>query len=268
MKTDERIAAFRAAHVPGRPLVMPNAWDAGSARVLAGVGATALATTSSGHALTLGRADGEVTRDEALAHADALVAAVDVPVSADLEDGFGDDPAAVAETVRAAAGTGLAGCSVEDWSRDRACLYDADAAVARVAAAVAAARGTTGLMITARAENLLRGGDDLDDTIARLRAFAAVGADVLYAPGLRDLDAIARVVAAVDRPVNVLVVPGGPSVPELAGVGVARVSVGGSLAWVAMGAAVAAVQELLGPGTTGFLTETARARAAARDALR
>src|SRR3954465_3480431 len=115
MKAAERIVAFRAAHVPGRPLVMPNAWDAGSARVMAGLGAAALATTSSGHALTLGRTDGEVTRDEALAHAPGVVEAVDVPVSADLENGFGDDPQAVAGTVRAAAVTGLAGCSVEDW---------------------------------------------------------------------------------------------------------------------------------------------------------
>jgi 2-methylisocitrate lyase-like PEP mutase family enzyme len=267
MATAARIAAFRAAHVPGRPLVMPNAWDAGSARVMAGLGAAALATTSSGHALTLGRPDGAVTRPEALAHAAGLVAAVDVPVSADLENGFGDEPEAVADTVRAAAATGLAGCSVEDWSRDGSGIYAADLAAARVAAAVEAARQTTGLVITARAENLLRGVADLDDTIARLRAFAAAGADVLYAPGLADLDAIARVVAAVDRPVNVLVVPGGPTVPELAGVGVARVSVGGSLAWVAMGAAVAAVQELLGSGTTGFLNAVGPARTAARDAL-
>jgi 2-methylisocitrate lyase-like PEP mutase family enzyme len=268
MAADDRIATFRAAHVPGRPLVMPNAWDAGSARVMAGLGAAALATTSSGHALTLGRPDGAVTRDEALAHAAALVAAVDVPVTADLENGFADEPDRVAATVREAAATGLAGCSVEDWSRDDRRLYDTPLAVARVAAAVAAAQETSGLVVTARAENLLRGGDDLDDTIARLRAYAAAGADLVYAPGLRDLDAIARVVEAVDRPVNVLVVPGGPTVPELAGAGVARISVGGALAWVAMGAAVDAARELLGPGTTGFLQNVAAAAQGARTALR
>jgi 2-methylisocitrate lyase-like PEP mutase family enzyme len=258
-------AAFRALHVPGRPLLMPNPWDVGSARLLAAMGFAALATTSSGYAATLGRLDGGITRDEALGHAEELVAGVGVPVSADLENGFGDDPGEVAATVTAAAATGLAGCSIEDWSGSE--FYDRALAVDRIAAAVEAARDS-GLVLTARAENYIRGNTDLDDTIARLQAFQEAGADVLFAPGIADLADIRRVVEAVDRPVNVLALPGVPSVVDLAGVGVARVSVGGAFNNVATAAVVHAARELLDSGTYGYLTQAAEGRAAAGEAFR
>ncbi|MBC3191019.1 isocitrate lyase/phosphoenolpyruvate mutase family protein [Pseudonocardia sp. C8] len=239
---------FRALHVPGRPLLMPNPWDAGSARLLTSLGFGALATTSGGHAGTLGRLDGQVARDEALAHAAELVAAVDVPVSADLENGFGPDLDAVRRTVQGAAGVGLAGCSIEDFDPE-AGLYPIDVAAERVAAAVGEADG---MVITARAENHLRGHPDLDDTIARLRAYADAGADVVYAPGLAELADIERVVGSVDRPVNVLVHAAAPTVAELASVGVARISVGSAFFHVAMGALARAGHELLEEGTYGY----------------
>ncbi len=178
---------FLALHRPGAPLLIPNPWDVGSAKLLASLGFEALATTSSGYAATLGRLDGAVTRDEALAHAAELVAATPLPVSADLENGFGDSPDAVAETVRLAREAGLAGCSIEDFSGDDdAPIYDRDRAAERVAAAVEAAHaGPVRLVLTARAENHIHGIDDLADTIARLQAYQAAGADVLYAPGSR-----------------------------------------------------------------------------------
>jgi 2-methylisocitrate lyase-like PEP mutase family enzyme len=223
----------------------------GTAKVLAFLGFRALATTSSGHAAALGRPDGGVTRDEALAHAAALVGATDLPVSADLEDGFTDDPAGAAETVRLAADTGLAGCSIEDWSRSRHALNDLDLAVAKVAAAAGAAHAG-GLVLTARAENHIRGVDNLDDTITRLQAYQEAGADVLYAPGLTEPRDIARVVESVQRPVNVLARPGVPAVAELGRLGVRRVSVGGGFALVAYGALAAAARELLDAGTYGY----------------
>ena len=212
---------FAALHVPGRPLVMPNPWDAGSARLLASLGFQALATTSSGYAGTLGRLDYSVSRDEALTHAAAIVAAVEVPVSADLENCFSDDPDGVAETVSGAVEAGLAGCSVEDFTgrRDDP-IYPLDLAVKRVAAAAEAAHRGPGLVLTARAENHLHGRADLADTIARLRAYRDAGADVLYAPGLADISDISAVVEAVDRPVNVLLRPGGPSCRGGGGAGV------------------------------------------------
>ncbi|WAX57963.1 isocitrate lyase/phosphoenolpyruvate mutase family protein [Jatrophihabitans cynanchi] len=249
----ERADAFRALHVPGTPLLMPNPWDVGSALLLQSLGFAALATTSGGFAMTLGRPDGSVTREEALEHARELVAAVDVPVSADLENCFADDPAGVAATVAAAVETGLAGCSVEDWSGDR--LYPLDESADRVRAAVEAARGH--LVLTARAENHLRGQDDLADTISRLQAYQQAGADVLYAPGITDLGQIRSLVAELDRPVNVLAMSGGPSVAELAAAGVARVSVGSAFAFTAMGAVVEAARELQQQGTYGY-TERAR----------
>jgi 2-methylisocitrate lyase-like PEP mutase family enzyme len=206
---------FRALHVPGDPLLMPNPWDAGTARVLATLGFKALATTSSGYAGTLGRPDGDVDRDEALAHAADVIAAVAVPVSADLENGYADDAAGVPETVRAAIAVGLAGCSVEDY--DGGALYDREIATARVRAAAEAAREGNGIVLTARAENHIRGNPDLADTIARLRAYEQAGADVLYAPGLVELEDIRRVVGSVGRPVNVLLRPGMAPVSELAG---------------------------------------------------
>jgi 2-methylisocitrate lyase-like PEP mutase family enzyme len=253
-------ADFLALHVPGSPLLMPNPWDAGSARILAEVGFQALATTSGGYAGTLGRLDYSVTRDEALTHAAAIVAAVDVPVSADLENGFADEPEGVALTAAGAAAAGLAGFSIEDFTGDpTAAIYPMGLAAERVAAAV-----ESSLVVTARAENYLRGRPDLGDTIARLQAYAEAGAAVLYAPGLVDIDDIRAVVAAVDRPVNILLVPGGPTVPELAHAGVARVSVGGSFFSVALGAVGRAGRELLDHGTLGWMELAGEGRAWAR----
>ena len=260
MTQAEKAQRFLALHESERPLLLPNPWDAGSARLLASLGFHALATTSSGFAATLGRLDYSVTRDEAIEHAAAIAAATDVPVSADLENAFADEPEGVAETIRLALGAGLAGCSVEDATgRDDEPIYGLELAAARVAAAAEAAHaGDVHLVLTARAENHLHGRDDLDDTIARLRAFQDAGADVLYAPGLHRPEDIRRVVESVDRPVNVLAVPGAPPVAELAELGVARVSVGGGFAYAAIGGAVEAARELLEEGTYGF---TKRSRA-------
>jgi 2-methylisocitrate lyase-like PEP mutase family enzyme len=260
----EKAATFLALHRPGRPLLLPNPWDPGSARLLASLGFQALATTSSGFAATLGRSDGSVSREEALAHAAAIVAATDLPVSADLENCFADDPDAVATTVALAAETGLAGCSVEDYSgNDDEPIYDIGLAAERVAAAVEAAHGGPArLVLTARAENYLYGRPDLADTIRRLLAYQQAGADVLYAPGLTRLDDIRQLVSAVDRPVNILAMPGTPPVGELAGVGVSRVSVGGALAFAALGALVDAASELRDKGTYGYLASSAAGRRA------
>ncbi|HWD43710.1 MAG TPA: isocitrate lyase/phosphoenolpyruvate mutase family protein [Actinomycetota bacterium] len=249
-----KVRRFLELHHGEKPLLLPNPWDAGSARLLAWLGFQALATTSSGHAATLGRRDGSVTRSEALEHAAAIVAATELPVSADLESGFADDPAGVAETVRLALEAGLAGCSVEDATGDRARpIADAGVAADRVqAAAEAAHRGPVRLVLTARAENYLYGRPDLADTITRLQAYQDAGADVLYAPGVSDLAEIRQLVASVDRPVNVLALPGVPPVPELAAAGVARVSVGGAFAFAALGALVEAATELRDAGTYEF----------------
>ena len=257
-------ARFLALHVRGRPLLMANAWDRGSARLLVSLGFPALATTSSGFAATLGRIDGHVTRDEALEHAQALVEAVDVPVSADLENGFCVDPADVAETVSSAIDVGLAGCSIEDYAgRADDTIYDRGLAIERVAAAAEAAHGgPQRLVLTARAENHIHGRDDVDDTIARLQGYQEAGADVLFAPGLDRPDTLRRVLAEVDLPVNVLVRPGAPTVPELAELGVARISVGGSFAFAALGAVVDAGRELLDHGTTGYGALAAKGRRA------
>jgi 2-methylisocitrate lyase-like PEP mutase family enzyme len=239
---------FRALHVPGRPLLMPNPWDVGVAKFLAALGFEALATTSSGFAATLGRLDGNVTREEAIEHSARLVAAVDVPVSADLENGFADDPEGVAETVRQAIGAGLAGCSIEDYGDDG--LYEPGHAAERVAAAVEAANGE--IVLTARAENHIRGNPDLDDTIRRLQSYEQAGADVLFAPGLTSIDDVRRVVESVGKPVNVLAWPGTPPVPELAEAGVARVSIGGGFTYVALGAVEQAAREVREHGTFGY----------------
>jgi 2-methylisocitrate lyase-like PEP mutase family enzyme len=260
---------FLALHRPGAPLLMPNPWDAGSAKLLASLGFEALATTSSGFAATLGRRDGGVTRDEALAHAAEIVAATPLPVSADLENGFGDTPEAVAETVARACETGLAGCSIEDFGGERERgVYDRGLAVERVAAAVEAAHaGPARLVLTARAENHIRGVEDLDDTIARLQAYERAGADVLFAPGLRTVEHIRAVVEAVERPMNVLMLPGCPPVSQLVEAGVARVSVGGAFAFVALAAVVKAARELREDGTAGYLEQTAEGARAARAAF-
>lgn len=246
---------------------MPNPWDVGSAKLLASLGFEALATTSGGHAMTLGRRDGGVTRDEALAHAAEIAAATPLPVSADLEDGFGEAPEEVAETVASARATGLAGCSIEDYGGGR--VYEAGLAAERVAAAVEAAHaaGSARLVLTARAENHLRGVDDLDDTIARLQAYEQAGADVLYAPALRTIEQVRAVVDAVERPVNVLMWPGSPAVPELAAAGVARVSVGAAFAFAGLAAVVDAARELREQGTSGYLERSSLGGSAARDAF-
>jgi 2-methylisocitrate lyase-like PEP mutase family enzyme len=260
---------FLSLHHGAAPLIMPNAWDHGSAVLLASLGFEALATTSSGFAATLGRLDGSVTRDEALEHAAVLAGAAGVPVSADLENGFADDPAGVAETVRLAAETGLAGCSVEDFTgRPDDPIYELRSAAERVAAAAEAARRPgRRLVLTARAENFLHGRPDLKDTIARLQAYQAAGADVLYAPGLTSLDDIREVVTSVDRPVNVLTMAGTPEVAELAGAGVRRVSVGGAFAFVAYGALAGAARELREQGSYGFLGSARAGRDAVQAAF-
>jgi 2-methylisocitrate lyase-like PEP mutase family enzyme len=247
----DRRERFRDLHRAGL-FVMPNPWDIGSARLLASLGFEALATTSSGHAASLGRSDQHVTRDELLAHVAALSAAVEVPVNVDAERGFADDPAGVAETVGLIAEAGAAGCSIEDYDPGRGRVEPLEIAAERVAAAAEAARAH-GLVLTARAENHLYGIDDIEDTIRRLRAYRDAGAEVLYAPGLVDSREIRRLVDELDAPINVLALRRGPSVAELAAIGVRRVSTGGGLARAAYGALLAAARELQTEGTTTYL---------------
>lgn len=250
----EQADRFRGLHAGPEPLLLANAWDIGTAKSLAFLGFAALATTSSGHAATLGRHDGLVSRDEAIEHGAALASATNLPVSADLEDGFGGQPEDAAETVRLAVRAGLAGCSIEDWSRSDAAIYDPGLARAKVEAAAEAAHGGAArLVLTARAENHIRDTGDLADTIARLQAYQEAGADVLYAPGLTDAADIQRVVESVDLPVNVLARPGVPPVAELARLGVRRVSVGGGFAIATYGTLASAAREFLVEGTYGFL---------------
>jgi 2-methylisocitrate lyase-like PEP mutase family enzyme len=240
--------------------VIANPWDAGSARILAGLGFQALATSSGASAGTFGRRDGRVTRDEALAQARAIVMATDLPVSADLEKGFGDSAQAAAETIRLAAGVGLVGGSIEDASgnKDKP-LYDLKHAVERVAAAVQAARALPfPFMLTARTENFLRGNPDLDDTIKRLQAFEKAGADVLMAPGLPDLAAVRAVCAAVSKPVNFMAGIKGKSfsVAELEAAGVKRISLATSLYRAAMTGLLDAAREVKDQGSFGYLERT------------
>ena len=234
--------------------VIGNAWDAGSARILAGLGYQALATSSGAHAGTLGRRDGMVTRDEALAHARAIVEATDLPVSADLEKCFADDATAAAETIRLAAGAGLVGCSIEDATRDK--VYELPHAVERVAAAVKVARSLSfPFMLTARAENFVRGKPELEDTIKRLQAFEKAGADVLMAPGLPDLESVRKVCAALSKPFNFMAGIRGKSfsVPELQAAGVKRVSLATSLWRMAMSGAIEAAREAKEKGSFGYM---------------
>jgi 2-methylisocitrate lyase-like PEP mutase family enzyme len=246
---DDKAEAFRNLH--RRCFVIANAWDAGSARILAGLGFQALATSSGAHAGTLGRRDGQVSRGEALEHARAIVEATDLPVSADLENCFADEPPAAAETIGLAARVGLAGCSIEDATRDK--VYDFGLAVERVAAAAQLARGQ--LVLTARAENFVRGRPDLDDTIKRLQAFEKAGADVLMAPGLPDLQSVRKVCAALTKPFNFMAGIKGKSfsVAELQSAGVRRISLATSLWRAAMSGLIDAAREVREKGTFGYV---------------
>jgi 2-methylisocitrate lyase-like PEP mutase family enzyme len=261
MTTDlaARAERFRSLHAGPRAFVIANPWDAGSARVLAGLGFAALATSSGAAAGVLGRRDGQITRDEALAHAKAIVDASPIPVSADLENGFGDAPEAAAETIRRAGEIGLVGGSIEDATGNPARpLYEIGHAVERVAAAVAAARALPfPFMLTARAENFLRGNPNLDDTIRRLQAFEKAGADVLFAPGLPDLAAVRAVCAALTKPVNFMAGIKGKSfsVAELEAAGVRRISLATSLFRAAMTGLVNAAREVHEQGTFGYLDD-------------
>ena len=240
-RQQRKAEAFRALH-EGDPFVIPNPWDAGSARMLEALGFDALATTSSGFAFTLGKLDGQVTLDEVSAHVAALDAATELPISVDLENGL---DASAEAAIRAVAAAGAVGGSIEDWDRVERRIYELDRAVERVAAAAEAARelGFFPFTFTARAENHIHGHDDLDDTIARLQAFERAGADVLYAPGLRTVDEIRAVCDAVSKPVNVLAFSN-LSFAEIAEAGAQRVSVGGALTWVAVKAAADAAEAM------------------------
>lgn len=260
MKTQaQKTAAFRALHERHGAFIIPNPWDVGSARLLAHLGFEALATTSAGYAFSIGQRDNSVGRDKMMEHVSAIVSATDLPVSADLENGFGDDPGTVAETFRLATATGLAGGSIEDSTgRPGDPIYEHELAVERVRAAVEAARALPfHFMVTARSENYLVGRPDLNDTIQRLQAYQEVGADVLFAPGLRTRDDIAAVVSSVDRPVNVVMgLQGVPlSLADLAEIGVKRVSVGSALTRAAFGAFLRAAREMRERGTFTFAAE-------------
>ena len=254
---------FRSLHAEGI-FVMPNPYDIGSARLLAALGFPALASTSSGFAATLGRLDMNVSRDELLDHISPLAAATDLPLNVDSERCYADDLAGVTETVELLAAAGAAGCSIEDWNPMTNAIDPIEVAVERVGAAVAGA-ANSGLVLTARCENHLHGIDDLDDTIARLQAYVAAGAEVVYAPGLADLGQIAAVVRAAGVPVNGLILPGGPSVAQLGEAGVRRISTGGLLSRIAHGAMVAAAERLREDGvintTEPFLSRTLAAEA-------
>ena len=253
----DKAILFQALHQGPRAFVIANPWDAGSARLLAGLGFQALATSSGASAGILGKRDGKVTRDEAMAQSRAIVEATDLPVSADLEKGFGDAPADAAETIRLAAGVGLVGGSIEDATGDKdKPLYDINHAVARVAAAAQAARALAfPFMLTARAENFLRGNPDLDDTIRRLQAYEKAGADVLFAPGLPDLAAVKKVCASLSKPFNFMVGIKGKSftAAELEAAGVRRISLATSLYRAAMSGLLDAAREVREKGTFGYL---------------
>ena len=249
----ERRVRFRELHAGPGLFVMPNPWDVGSARLLETAGFQALATTSQGFAWAIGKLDQQVTRSELVAHVEHLVEATTVPLNVDSERCFPEASGGVAETVRQLAEAGAAGCSIEDYDPDDGRIMDVGVATERVAEAVEAAhRPAEPMILTARAENHLYGAGDLDDTIARLVAYRAAGADAVYAPGLTELDQIASLVEAVGVPVNVLALPSGPPVPELERVGVRRVSTGSLLTSAAYAALVRGGEELLGPGTSTY----------------
>lgn len=250
----QKAQTFQKLHESGF-FILPNPWDVGSARVLQGMGFSALATTSAGFAASVGRPDYAITRDEKLAHVKAITSATDLPVTADLENGFGHSPDACADTICLGAEAGLVGGSIEDFSSELGEQYAIEHATERVQASVEAARSLDfPFMLTARAENFFTGEPDLGDTITRLQAYQEAGADVLYAPSLRTLEDMASVLASIDRPLNVLIGPFNGFVPmkQLADMGVRRVSLGSSLANLAYGALVEAAGELQSNGTTGF----------------
>ncbi len=253
----DKATGFRTLHDTNRIFVMPNPWDIASARALAGMGFAALATSSGASAAAIGRRDGEMSRDDVLAHARAIVAATDLPVAGDLENGFGDSLEHVAQTIRMAAAAGLVGGSIEDFTGDKAKpFYDAAFAADRVAAAAAAAKSLPfAFTLTARSENYLRGNPDLKDTIARLQAFEKAGADVLFAPGLPDLKSVRAVCESVSKPVSFMIGIKGSafSVAELEAAGVRRVSLGGTLYRAAMVAFMNASREIKEQGTFGFV---------------
>lgn len=256
---EEKAEAFRALHQRAGAFIIPNPWDIGTARLLAHLGFEALATTSAGYAFSMGRQDNAIGRDETMEHARAIVSATDLPVSADLENAFGDDPEAVAETFRLAAATGLVGGSIEDATgRPDDPIYDHELAAERVRAAVEVTRSLPfPFVLTARAENYLVGRRDIKDTIKRLQAYQEAGADVLYAPGLTSREDIAAVVGSVDRPVNVVMGLQGVqlSLAELSEIGVKRISVGSALSRAALGAFLRAAREMREHGTFTFAAE-------------
>ena len=260
MTQTEKAAQFHALHQRAGAFLIPNPWDAGSARVLAGLGFEAFATSSGAAAATFGRRDGKLTRDQALASARAIGQATDLPVSADLENGFGDSPRAVAEAVQLAAQAGLAGCSIEDSTGDKnRPLYELQLATERIAAAVQAARSLPfHFTLTARAENFVRGKPDLDDTLKRLRAYAEAGADVLFAPALPDLAAVRAVCSAVSKPVNFMVGVRGKSftMTQLVEAGVKRISFASSLYRAALTGLIEAASEARRSGSFGYLEKT------------
>ena len=265
----ELAAQFLHLHRPGQPLLMPNAWDVGSAVLLASLGFEALATTSGGFATSKGKLDGAMAADDVLAHVEELAAAISVPLSADLENGFDAEPGKVARTIAHAIAAGVAGCSVEDFTghADEP-IYDLGLAVARIEAAAEAAHdGPVRVVLTARAENYLHGRPDLADTITRLQAYQEAGADVLFAPRLHEPDELRQLLAEVDLPVSVLALPGAPNVAELAALGVSRISVGGAFAVAAYGALVTAATELRDQGTYGYWEQTGIGGRAIRDAF-
>jgi len=252
----EKCSRFAELHQQHSAWLIPNPWDVGSARVLQGLGFRALATTSSGFAYSLGRADGAVTLEEKLAHCRELAAATDIPLNADFENGFSDENATLRDNVLRLIETGIAGLSIEDFSRDKLTIYSKDEAADRLAVVMEAIQQSgIPVLLTARAENLIRGVDDPDDTLERLQAYSATGAHVLYSPGLTTLEQIQRFIAATDKPMNVLapfVV--GASVPQLADLGVTRVSTGGALNWAAVNPLITAGKEMLEQGSFNWLT--------------
>ncbi|HEX8145917.1 MAG TPA: isocitrate lyase/phosphoenolpyruvate mutase family protein [Pyrinomonadaceae bacterium] len=256
----EKAERFKALHEREGAFVIPNPWDVGSARLLAGLGFEALATTSAGFANSLGRLDGQMSRDEVIEHCRSLSAATGLPVSADLENCFADDPAEVGETILLGARAGLVGGSIEDYSGEPSKgIYDFGLAVERVHAAAEAARSLDfPFTLTARAENLIRGRDDLDDTIRRLRAFEAAGADVLYAPGLKTLDEVRTVAGALSKPLNVLgPLLKGVTVAQMADAGARRISLGGALARAALTALLRACAEMREAGSFAWTSDLA-----------